>query len=255
MPTARRWPESAPIHQPIQERSASRSGRSGEATPGGTAVFGPKRTHLPFTAQEMTLLGEGAGFLADLLDLGRDQDRQADALSALSERKAGVDRRGEDLSRALGAAVQGQVRSGFRVFALGPLRVERDGVPLTNWGRGQGGLPTGGGDLRVPVRPRRARRGQGRDPRAHLARRRPRAGRPRLPPHAGRAAHRPRSQPTGARPRRCDRIPQRSVSAQRGARHGQRRRRPRCRAGVRQPRDRRDRAPDPPGTGTIPVPR
>ncbi len=110
-----------------------------EATPGGTAVFGPKRTHLPFTAQEMTLLGEGAGFLADLLDLGRDQDRQADALSALSERKAGVDRRGEDLSRALGAAVQGQVRSGFRVFALGPLRVERDGIPLTNWGGAKAG--------------------------------------------------------------------------------------------------------------------
>lgn len=111
----------------------------GEATPAGTAVFGPKRTHLPFTAQEMTLLGEGATFLADLLDLGRDQDRQADALSALSERKAGVERRAEDLSRALGAAAQGQVRSGFRVFALGPLRVERDGVPLTNWGGAKAG--------------------------------------------------------------------------------------------------------------------
>jgi len=44
------------------------------------------------------------------------------------------ERRGEDLSRALGAAAQGRVTTGFRVYALGPLRVERDGVPLSRWG-------------------------------------------------------------------------------------------------------------------------
>jgi len=107
---------------------------TGQTSTAGTAVFGPKRTHLPFTAQEMTLLSDGALFLADLLDLGHDQDRQADALSDLSRRKAGVERRGEDLSRALGAAAQGRVTTGFRVYALGPLRVERDGVPLSRWG-------------------------------------------------------------------------------------------------------------------------
>ncbi len=90
----------------------------------GTVVFGHKRSRLPFTAQEMTLLGQGAEFLADLIALGEDQNRQADALTALSERRARVERRGILLSEALGE-VTGAAPEGLRVYALGPYRVER----------------------------------------------------------------------------------------------------------------------------------
>ena len=80
------------------------------------------------------------------------------------------------------------VAPGVRVFALGPLRAERARDADRALGRRQGRQPPGPGAVRVPLRPRRAGRGEGRGPGAHLARRRPRAGRPRLPPDDGRAA-------------------------------------------------------------------
>jgi hypothetical protein len=100
----------------------------------GTVVFGHKRSRLPFTAQEMSLLVEAAEFLGELLALGADQGRQADALAALSERRAGVERRGLELSAALGAVATAGTPRGMRVYALGPLRVERAGQLLTRWG-------------------------------------------------------------------------------------------------------------------------
>ena len=60
-------------------------------------------------------------------------------------------------------------------------------------GRREGRNPPGGGALRVPLRPRRARRHEGRGGRADLAGRRPRARRPRVPSHARRAASNPRA--------------------------------------------------------------
>ncbi len=104
------------------------------AAPTGQVLFGGKRSHLPFTAQEMTLLAQAAAFLADLLDLEGSQQRQAESLDALSRRKAGVDERGRELSRALGAVSRRQADGGLRVYALGPLRVEREGAPMTRWG-------------------------------------------------------------------------------------------------------------------------
>jgi DNA-binding SARP family transcriptional activator len=104
------------------------------AGPIGTVIFGHKRSRLPFTAQEMTLLGHGAEFLADLLALDVEQQRQAGALAALSERRADVEQRGMQLSRALGTVTSAAPVPGLRVYALGALRVERDGRPLTRWG-------------------------------------------------------------------------------------------------------------------------
>jgi hypothetical protein len=100
----------------------------------GTVVFGHKRSRLPFTVQAMSLLVEAADFLGDLLALGADQGRQADALVALSERRAGVEQRGLQLSEALGAVATAGAPRGVRVYALGPLRVERAGQLLTRWG-------------------------------------------------------------------------------------------------------------------------
>jgi DNA-binding SARP family transcriptional activator len=100
----------------------------------GTVVFGHKRSRLPFTAQELTLLGQAAEFLADLIALGADQEEHADALAILSERRAGVEQRGVQLSQALGKATSAPLPAGLRVYALGPHRVERDGQLLTRWG-------------------------------------------------------------------------------------------------------------------------
>jgi DNA-binding SARP family transcriptional activator len=107
---------------------------SGTPEPVGTVVFGHKRSRLPFTAQEMALLGQGADFLADLIALGADQEHQADALAVLSERRAGVERRATELSQVLGAMSNAEAPAGLRVYALGPLRVERAGQLLRRWG-------------------------------------------------------------------------------------------------------------------------
>jgi hypothetical protein len=108
------------------------AGEPGVAT--GRVVFGHKRSRLPFTAQEMTLLGQAAEFLADLIALDVAQERQADTLATLTERRAQVERRGAELSQALGEVASAPAALGLRVYALGPLRVERAGKPLTSWG-------------------------------------------------------------------------------------------------------------------------
>ncbi|HEY7452216.1 MAG TPA: histidine kinase N-terminal 7TM domain-containing protein [Candidatus Limnocylindria bacterium] len=108
------------------------AGEPGVAT--GRVVFGHKRSRLPFTAQEMTLLGQAAEFLADLIALDVAQERQADTLANLTERRAQVERRGAELSQALGEVASAPAALGLRVYALGPLRVERAGKPLTSWG-------------------------------------------------------------------------------------------------------------------------
>jgi DNA-binding SARP family transcriptional activator len=99
----------------------------------GTVIFGHKRSRLPFTTQEMTLLGQGAEFLADLIAIADDQEHHADALAALVERRAGVERRGLELSQALGE-VTSAVPERLRVYALGAFRVERAGQLVTRWG-------------------------------------------------------------------------------------------------------------------------
>lgn len=117
--------EAGTLRLPLPHRDPSHAGQ---------LLLGGKRSHLPFTAQEMTLLAQGAAFLGDLLDLEDRQRRQAESLEALSERKAGVDMRGRELSRALGAVARRTAHGGFHVYALGPLRVEREGALMTRWG-------------------------------------------------------------------------------------------------------------------------
>jgi hypothetical protein len=113
---------------PIEEPTATPPGAIGSVT------FGRKRSRLPFTAQEMAILGQGVEYLADLVGLGSDQARQAGELAALSERRAGVEQRGRRLSRDLGEMTTAPSGPGLRVYALGPLRVERDGQIVTRWG-------------------------------------------------------------------------------------------------------------------------
>ena len=98
----------------------------------GTAVFGPKRSRLPFTEQEAELLGLAAGYLAASLRLAERHDQQAAMLEDLSAERREVESRGTVLSEALSEAAGAP--AGLHVFALGPLRAERDGQPMRRWG-------------------------------------------------------------------------------------------------------------------------
>ena len=98
----------------------------------GTVIFGAKQTGLPFTEPETDLLASAAGYLAASLSLAERNDQQAAALETLSAERKAVRSRGSDLSEALVEAVRRP--TGLHVFALGPLRVERDGNLVQRWG-------------------------------------------------------------------------------------------------------------------------
>jgi DNA-binding SARP family transcriptional activator len=98
----------------------------------GTVTFGAKRSGLPFTADEAELLAQAAGFLAGSLQLAEQHDEQAAALEQLHAERREVATRGSVLTQALASAAEAP--QGLHVFALGPLRVERDGQPVRRWG-------------------------------------------------------------------------------------------------------------------------
>jgi DNA-binding SARP family transcriptional activator len=98
----------------------------------GSVIFGAKQTDLPFTEHEADLLESAAGYLAASLSLAERHDEQAAALETLSAEREAVLTRGSDLSEALVEAVSAP--TGLHVFALGPLRVERDGDLVRRWG-------------------------------------------------------------------------------------------------------------------------
>jgi tetratricopeptide (TPR) repeat protein len=98
----------------------------------GSVQFGRKRNGLPFTPNEIELLKLAAGYLASALQLAEQHDEQAAALEQLSAERREVASRGSLLSQALEDA--GSAPPGLHVYALGPLRVERDGQPMRRWG-------------------------------------------------------------------------------------------------------------------------
>jgi two-component SAPR family response regulator len=87
---------------------------------------------LPFTEHEADLLASAAGYVAASLSLAERHDEQAAALETLSAERAAVLTRGADLSEALVEAASAP--TGLHVFAVGPLRVERDGQLVHRWG-------------------------------------------------------------------------------------------------------------------------
>jgi DNA-binding SARP family transcriptional activator len=103
----------------------------------GTAVIGAKRSRLPFTAQEADLLTLAAGYLAASLSLAERHEEQAAALETLDAERKAVMSSGSMLSEALVNAATAS--GGLHVFALGPLRVERDGLPMRRWGGAKAG--------------------------------------------------------------------------------------------------------------------
>jgi DNA-binding SARP family transcriptional activator len=97
----------------------------------GNALFGPKRTGAPYTPAEAALLDDTAGYIAASIDLGERQVRQAAELQALGSQRAAVADRASQLNAALERSTPAIA---LRINALGPLRVERDGSEVRQWG-------------------------------------------------------------------------------------------------------------------------
>jgi hypothetical protein len=103
----------------------------------GTVTFGPKRSQLPFTHREVEILSLAAGYLSTSLGLAEKQEEQAEALTSLEHEQATFETEGETLRRALAMTVP--PTSTIHVFGLGPLRAERGGSLITQWGGAKAG--------------------------------------------------------------------------------------------------------------------
>jgi DNA-binding SARP family transcriptional activator len=110
-----------------------------ERKPIGLVSFGAKRSRLPFTAEETGLLELASSYLAASLDLARRRDEQISTLTRLSEQRERVETQGSALGEALVRADLETPNPGLHVFALGPLRAERDGELIRSWGGAKAG--------------------------------------------------------------------------------------------------------------------
>lgn len=98
----------------------------------GSVTFGRKRNGLAFTPDERAALASTAAYLSATLRLAERQRAQASALSELRAEGSAVESRGTALGELLADA--STAAPGFRVYALGPLRAERDGEMIRRWG-------------------------------------------------------------------------------------------------------------------------
>jgi DNA-binding SARP family transcriptional activator len=96
----------------------------------GEARFGPRLDGRPYSPRESALLEDAAGYFAASLYIGQLRDEQAQALADLGTQQRALAQRGSDLQQSL----VGSAAAALRVYALGPMRVERDGVAIRNWG-------------------------------------------------------------------------------------------------------------------------
>jgi hypothetical protein len=100
----------------------------------GSVAFGAKQSGLPFTSAEREVLEMATGYLSGSLELGARQAEQARDLERLSHERAASSTREHRLHGALASSLDSAVRTGLHVFALGPLRAERDGELIRQWG-------------------------------------------------------------------------------------------------------------------------
>jgi len=108
-----------------------------EGTALGTVTFGPKRSQLPFTHREVEILSLAAGYLATSLGLAEREGEQAQALTTLEHERTTFETEAEALRQAL--ATTAPPASTIHVFALGPLRAERGGSLIDQWGGAKAG--------------------------------------------------------------------------------------------------------------------
>ncbi|MGN6562817.1 MAG: BTAD domain-containing putative transcriptional regulator, partial [Thermomicrobiales bacterium] len=112
----------------------------------GQLVLGPKRNRLPYSEQESDLLANAAAFVATSLQLAERQASQAAALDALTQERVTLLAQRDSLAQALSeiapptpGPVTGASRRALHIHALGPLRVERDGELIRQWGGAKAG--------------------------------------------------------------------------------------------------------------------
>ena len=98
----------------------------------GELRLGDPRSGVPLTAGDHELLRLSAAYVAAALRTGRREGEQAEALTGLSNELAEVESTALRLYEALVGRSEGP--AGLHVFALGPLRVERDSTPIERWG-------------------------------------------------------------------------------------------------------------------------
>jgi hypothetical protein len=98
----------------------------------GELRLGRTLSGAPLAASDESLLRLSAEYVAAALRTGRREDEQAAVLSGLSQERADVDSSGARLYEALLRRSLGS--PGLRVFALGPLRVERGDTSIQRWG-------------------------------------------------------------------------------------------------------------------------
>lgn len=106
-------------------------------TANGYLAFGPKRSGLPLRPDELDLLRLATSYVDAALQHGQRQNVQATALVELSRQGQTVHRREAVLTEAM--AVHRTPAKGLHVYALGPLRAERDGEPVRQWGGAKAG--------------------------------------------------------------------------------------------------------------------
>jgi two-component SAPR family response regulator len=104
----------------------------------GEAVFGPKRSGLPYVADEVEVLRLAGTYLAQTMHLAATQHSQVAALESLTGQRRALATARSELQAAIVGAGAGQA-AGLNVFALGPLRVERGGAPVRHWGGAKAG--------------------------------------------------------------------------------------------------------------------
>jgi len=113
----------------------------------GLLALGAKRSSEPFRETERALLHSLGGYLTLAIKHARSQQEEELAMAALAEQSRQLQAEQELLAaQALEAArittqpaTPAETKSGLRIFALGPLRVERDGAVIDRWGGDKAG--------------------------------------------------------------------------------------------------------------------
>jgi two-component SAPR family response regulator len=103
----------------------------------GEMRVGETLSGAPLDARDLRLLELSASYVASALRTSRREDEQATELARLADARATVDSHAAALHTAL--IERSDVAPGVRVFALGPLHMERAGTRIEHWGGDKAG--------------------------------------------------------------------------------------------------------------------
>lgn len=105
----------------------------------GRLLVSAKRSWLPYSAVEKEVLGHAAAYMAASLHLAMRQAQQSAELGALSLEREALRSRETALAEVLTQTDTTPTDDGLHVWALGSLRVERNGEVIRRWGGAKAG--------------------------------------------------------------------------------------------------------------------